>query len=119
MCDLLGTRLYSFVVLKALSCGVVTALDLNDNAFSGSLPEWIGNLNSLTCVLRVSPAVVTMSVTRRCCGCGRSEMGLYDNDFSGTLPASLSNLGRVWTMGLSKNGFSGPIDVLTQMESLQ
>lgn len=95
------------------------ALDLNDNAFSGSLPEWIGNLNALTCVLRVSPAVVTMSVTRRCCGCGRSEMGLYDNDFSGTLPASLSNLGRVWTMGLSKNGFSGPIDVLTQMESLE
>ncbi|PPR93888.1 hypothetical protein GOBAR_AA26782 [Gossypium barbadense] len=71
--------------IKALSTRSLTALNLVDNSFSGSLPSSLGSLNSL------------------------EMLSLRGNKFSGELPSSLQNCTNLKFPDLSDNELSGEI----------
>jgi hypothetical protein len=74
-------------------------MDLRDNSFTGSIPNWIGNLSSLSVLL------------------------LRANHLDGELPVQLCLLEQLSILDVSKNQLSGPIPSclgnLTFMESYQ
>jgi hypothetical protein len=74
-------------------------MDLRDNSFTGSIPNWIGNLSSLSVLL------------------------LRANHFDGELPVKLCLLEQLSILDVSQNQLSGPLPSclgnLTFMESSQ
>ncbi len=76
--------------------GRVTALSLNNNSLTGSLPTELGNLGRLT------------------------SLGLYDNNLTGSIPAELGNLSNLTGLSLYNNQLSGSIPAdLGQLGSLR
>ncbi|RWR78907.1 receptor-like protein 12 [Cinnamomum micranthum f. kanehirae] len=86
------------VTLKGLemeflnSLYLLTAIDLSNNKFQGSIPDDIGNLKSLN----------TFNMSR--------------NEFTGSIPSSFGNLTQLESLDLSRNNLSGGIP--TELTSL-
>ena len=78
------------------AAGRVDSLDLADNQLMGSIPEVLGNLNSL------------------------QYLSLYSNDLTGPIPETLGQLNSLQYLWLSGNQLTGPIpETLGQLNSLQ
>ncbi|KAJ3304156.1 hypothetical protein HDU76_005244, partial [Blyttiomyces sp. JEL0837] len=93
-----GTSCCDDSTITCDSTGRITALDVSDNLFSGSIPSSIGSLAKL------------------------STIDFSLNSFSGQIPDSIGSLSQLQTLDLAENLFSGKIPdsigSLSQLERL-
>ncbi|XP_024032010.1 probable LRR receptor-like serine/threonine-protein kinase At3g47570, partial [Morus notabilis] len=82
---------------------------LSKNSFTGSLPEEVGNLESVS-ALDLSENNLTGEIPKTIEGCESLEsLSLSGNSFQGTLPSTLASLRGLQYLDLSRNNFTGPI----------
>lgn len=89
---------------------IMTALLLDDNCFTGSLPsvaspssylvQFIGSANFLTGTIPSNLANKT----------GLVEIAMDDNNLTGTLPSSLQQLKKLQSLDLASNALTGPLN---------
>ena len=89
--------------------GNVTTIDLSGHALSGTLPESLSKLSTLS-RLDLSSNAVNGTLPDALCELRSIQyLSLYDNSLSGTLPACLSNLTTLTFLAMSNNFLSGVI----------
>ena len=88
---------------------ILTALDLNDNSLTGSIPAELGNLTNLA-ALGLSGNGLTGSIPPELGRLSNLE-GLYlsDNGLTGSIPPELGRLSNLEGLYLSDNGLTGSI----------
>ncbi|KAJ1270231.1 hypothetical protein BS78_06G038300 [Paspalum vaginatum] len=83
-------------------------LDLSNNVFTGSLPSSLGRLKSMTIFfvfgnnMSGSVPLTVGNLTEL------YHIELSTNSFSGRIPSTLGNLRKLQELGLSRNNFAGP-----------
>ncbi|PPD94101.1 hypothetical protein GOBAR_DD08874 [Gossypium barbadense] len=90
----------------------LTALNLGDNSFSGSLPSSLGSLTSLEMLSLRGKILQKIGHLRQL-----EVLDLSRNKFSGNIPTSLSELTFLSILDLSYNDLTGKIPTSTQLQS--
>ncbi|KAL7193600.1 hypothetical protein ACSBR2_025244 [Camellia fascicularis] len=111
----------SVVPISLMNLSSLTYLDLQDTgtAFSGELPDSIGHLKSLKCLLLAYcdlSGSIPMSLGNLM---QMASLDLSGNNFEGQIPNSFANLTQMTDLRLSQNNFSGQVSsVFSNLEQL-
>ncbi|CAD5193705.1 unnamed protein product [Musa acuminata subsp. malaccensis] len=96
---------------------LVTMIDLSNNGLSGSIPEELGNLQSLQ-TLNLSWNYLTGEIPNNIKGMQQLEtLDLSRNNLSGSIPSTLATLNFLNHLNLSYNNLSGRIPTGNQLQT--
>jgi hypothetical protein len=103
--NLTGTIPEELGDLKSLS-----ALRLQDNALTGNIPATIGKLTNLTIIVLSNNKMITGSIPKEIGNLKNlTSLALSSNNLSGSIPAELGNLTKLTNLGLASNSLTGSI----------
>ncbi|KAG6545841.1 hypothetical protein Mapa_012802 [Marchantia paleacea] len=85
-------------------------LDLNDNNIQGPLPSHVLDLSSNNLTGLLPPEIGRLA--------NLTALFIGDNKFKGIIPLTLGNCSELVELNVSRNGFSGRMDVLTSLTKL-
>ena len=101
------------------SVGRVSGLDLSANGLSGTLPEALGRLMSLT-TLDISTNGLTGALPDALGGLERlTALNVSANKLAGRLPEQLGALARLAVLDVSRNEFAGPLPLSLSNTALE
>eukprot|EP00842_Homolaphlyctis_polyrhiza_P002971 jgi/Hompol1/3675/HPOL_006731-RA len=84
---------------------------MRGNLLSGPVPDWIGNLRSLTTLGSIPRSLGNLSNV--------DEITFSYNNFTGTLPSELGQLSKLTRLGVDSNDITGQIpDTFVNLKNL-
>ena len=100
--------------------GRVTSLDLSDNQLTGTIPEALGQLDSLQS-LNLARNALTGAIPEALGQLNNLQvLDLSDNQLTGTIPEALGQLDSLQSLNLARNALTGAIpEALGQLNNLQ